>query len=128
MAENKKTAWDKAEIILQPAGGLLTALAVAFVGILGSHYLDESQQHNARVTLYTQLMSQREASDTALRQEMFKSIVGTFLTKSTAQLEQKLLSLELLSYNFHESLELSPLFKHVRREVEALNSTQTEKA
>src|SRR5262249_12278752 len=80
-----------------------------------------------RVTLYTQLMSQREASDTALRQEMFKSIVGTFLTKSTAQLEQKLLSLELLSYNFHESLQLSPVFKHVQREVQTLNDKQPQK-
>lgn len=128
MAGNEKTAWDKAEIILQPVGGLLTALAVAFVGLLGSNYLDRSQQHNARVTLYTQLMSQRETSDTALRQEMFKSIVGTFLTKSTAQLEQKLLSLELLSYNFHESLQLSPVFKHVQREVQTLNDKQPEKA
>jgi hypothetical protein len=127
MAEAGKTGWDKAEIILQPVGGLLTALAVAFVGILGSSYLDRSQQHNARVTLYTQLMSQRETSDTALRQEMFKSIVGTFLTKSTAQLEQKLLSLELLSYNFHESLQLSPVFKHVQREVQTLSDRQPEK-
>jgi len=128
MAEGGKTGWEKAEIILQPIGGLLTALSVAFVGILGSTYLDRSQQHNARVTLYTQLMSQRETSDTALRQEMFKSIVGTFLTKSTAQLEQNLLSLELLSYNFHESLQLSPVFKHVRREVQTLSDKQPEKA
>jgi len=127
MADSEKTGWEKLHILLEPIGGLFTALAVAFVGILGSSYLDRSQQHNARVTLYTQLMSQRETSDTALRQEMFKSIVGTFLTKSTAQLEQKLLSLELLSYNFHESLQLSPVFKHVRREVQLLNDKQPEK-
>jgi hypothetical protein len=127
MADAEKTGWDKAAIILQPLGGLFTALAVAFVGILGSNYLNRSQEHEAKVSLYTQLMSQREASDTALRQEMFKSIVGTFLTKSTAQVEQKLLSLELLAYNFHESLELSPLFKHVRREVETSNDKQSQK-
>ena len=112
MAESAKTGWDKAHILLEPIGGLFTALAVAFVGLLGSNYLDRNQEHNSKISLYTQLMSQRETSDTALRQEMFKSIVGTFLTKGTAQVEQKLLSLELLSYNFHESLELAPLFKH----------------
>ena len=128
MAESAHTGWEKVRIILEPIGGLCTALSVAFVGILGSTYLDRSQQHNARVTLYTQLMSQRESSDTALRQEMFKSIVGTFLTKSTAQLEQKLLSLELLSYNFHESLQLSPVFKHVQREVQSLGDKQPERA
>lgn len=127
MHETKKSGWDKAEIILQPVGGLLTAMAVAFVGILGSTYLDRSQQHNARVSLYTQLMSQREASDTALRQQMFQSIVGTVL-KSSAPLEQEMMSLELLSLNFHESLQLSPVFKHVQREVGKLNDKQPEKA
>jgi hypothetical protein len=128
MPDPEKTGWDKAAIILQPVGGLLTALAVAFVGILGSNYLDKKQAQEAAATqkseaqdaklkLYTELMSRREQSDTALREDMFKSIVGTFLTPSTAKLEQKVLSLELLAYNFHESLELAPLFKHVRREV-----------
>ena len=118
MADPEKTGWDKAAIVLQPVGGLLTALAVAFVGILGSSYLDRSQSQDAKLRLYTELMSRREQSDTALREDMFKSIVGTFLTPSTAKLEQKVLSLELLAYNFHESLELAPLFKHVRRDVE----------
>lgn len=127
MAETEKTGWDKASIVLQPVGGLFTALAVAFIGLQGSSYLERKQTHDAKLSLYTQLMSQRETSDTALRQEMFKSIVGTFLTKSTAQLEQKLLSLELLAYNFHESLELSPLFKHVRREVEESSDKESQK-
>lgn len=126
MADPEKTRWDKAAIILQPVGGLLTALAVAFVGILGSSYLDKSQSQDAKLRLYTELMSRREQSDTALREDMFKSIVGTFLTPSTAKLEQKVLSLELLAYNFHESLELAPLFKHVRREIEESNDPQKE--
>jgi len=128
MADPEKTGWDKAAIVLQPVGGLMTALAVAFVGILGSSYLDRSQSQDAKLRLYTELMSRREQSDTALREDMFKSIVGTFLTPSTAKLEQKLLSLELLAYNFHESLELAPLFKHIRREVEESNDKEMQKA
>ncbi len=124
MADPEKTGWGKAAIVLQPMGGLLTALAVAFVGILGSSHLDRSQKQDARFRLYTELMSKREQSDTALREDMFKLIVGTFLTPSTAKLEQKVLSLELLAYNFHESLELAPLFKHVLREVEASKDPQ----
>lgn len=126
MADSEKSGWDKASIILQPVGGLLTALAVALLGILGSASLDKSQSQDAKLKLYTELMSRREQSDTALREDMFKSIVGTFLTPSTAKLEQKVLSLELLAYNFHESLELAPLFKHVRREVDASNDPQKE--
>jgi hypothetical protein len=124
MPDADKTRWDKAAIILQPVGGLLTALAVALLGVLGSKSLDKSQSKEAKLRLYTELMSRREQSDTALREDMFKSIVGTFLTPSTAKLEQKVLSLELLAYNFHESLELAPLFKHVRREVEESKDPQ----
>jgi hypothetical protein len=128
MANSEKSAWDKAEIILQPVGGLLTALAVALVGILGSNYLNKSQEQDQKIRLYTELMSKREQSDTALREEMFKSMVATFLTPSTGKPEHKLLALELLAYNFHESLELAPLFKHVRREVEESSEKVSQKA
>jgi hypothetical protein len=125
--DTQKTAWDKAAIVLQPVGGLLTALAVAFVGLLGTRYLDRSKQVDSQTSLYAQLMSQREQSDTSLRQEMFKSIVSTFLTPPTAKLEQKVLGLEMLAQNFHESMELSPLFKHLKREVDESHEDATRK-
>ena len=139
MPDSGRTGWDKAAIILQPVGGLLTALAVAFVGILGSNYLEKNQSEEAKLRqhaesqetklrLYTELMSRREQADTALREDMFKSIVGTFLKAPTTELDQKVFSLELLAYNFHESLELSPLFKHLRREVGESRKTPKEKA
>jgi hypothetical protein len=128
MADSAKTGWDKAAIVLQPMGGLLTALAVAFLGLEGSSYLNRSQSQDAKLRLYTELMSRREQSDTALREDMFKSIVGTFLTPSTAMLEQKVLSLELLATNFHESLELAPLFKHVWHEIQGSNANERDKA
>src|SRR5258708_31317207 len=128
MPDPGKTRWDKAATLLQQVGGSLTALAVAFVGILGSCYLNRSQANEAKLRLYTELMSRREQSDTALREEMFKSIVGTFLEAPTAKLEQKVFSVELLADNFHESLEISPLFRHVLREVEASNDSPNAKA
>src|SRR5205085_526489 len=39
-----------------------------------------------------------------------------FLRSGPATLEQKMLNLELLVYNFHESLNLKPLFLHLERE------------
>ena len=139
MPDSGKTGWDKAAIVLQPVGGLLTALAVALVGILGSNYLERNRQEeakhrqqaeaqDARLKLYTELMSRREQAYTALREDMFKSIVGTFLKAPTTELDQKVFSLELLAYNFHESLELAPLFKHLRREVEQSSKPPKEKA
>ena len=70
---------------------------------------------NAR--LYSELTSRREESESALRKDMFTSIITSFLGAGPQTLEQKLLNLELLIYNFHESLNLKPLFLHLERQV-----------
>jgi len=50
---------------------------------------------------------------------MFTSIINSFLREGPATPEQKMLNLELLVYNFHESLALKPLFQHIQRDVRA---------
>jgi hypothetical protein len=118
MAEHTKTTWDKAEIILSPVGGLLTALAVASVGFFGTRYLDSRQAVETNERVYAELMSKREEADVQLRKDMFNSIIGTFLNASSAQPGQNVLKLELLAYNFHDSLDLGPLFKQVYRQID----------
>jgi hypothetical protein len=127
----KRDFWDKLAIVLQPVGGLLTALAVAILGFWTSSYLREREgrdnesrekmqasETNAR--LYSELTSKREESESALRKDMFTSIINSFLGGGAANLEQKVLNLELLVYNFHESLNLKPLFLHLERQVRTL--------
>lgn len=134
-AENKETSreptqaepgyWGKVDILLKPIGGLATAAVVAYIGYLGSDILQDRQQTNARVQLYAQIMSSREQAETGLRREMFNSIIQTFLHAQTGQaalprervLEQRLLALQLLTYNFHDALDLGPLFKYLEREI-----------
>jgi hypothetical protein len=129
MPGKERDGWDKLDIILKPMGGLFTGLAIALVGFLGSQYLNQREAAETNVRLYAQLMSSREAADTALRQNMFNSIIGTFLTPTSAgdqQFEQKVLNLELLAYNFHEALDLAPLFKHVHRKIADSKTTKAE--
>jgi hypothetical protein len=120
--------WDKAGIVLQPVGGLLTALAVAILGFWTSSYLRDREQRDAALRekiqtsdmnarLYSELISRREESESALRKDMFTSIINSFLGGGPGTLEQKLLNLELLVYNFHESLNLKPLFLHLERQI-----------
>ncbi len=120
--------WDKIAIILQPVGGLLTALAVAVLGFWTSSYLRQRESREAALRermqtsdtnarLYSELTSRREEADSALRKDMFTSIINSFLREGPATPEQKMLNLELLVYNFHESLDLKPLFQHIQREV-----------
>ncbi len=42
---------------------------------------------------------------------------GSFFDAGTASLETKLLKMELLAQNFHEALNLVPLFEHLQREI-----------
>ncbi len=125
----ERDAWDKAEIILKPVGGLLTAVAVAILGFMSSSYLRDRERRESQLQerlqtretnarLYSELTSRREESESSLRKDMFKSIIESFLRSGQKTPEQDVLNLELLVYNFHESLNLKPLFRHIQRQVE----------
>ena len=118
-APDHKDFWDKLQIILAPVGGLLTAVAVASLGFIGSRALEHQQNSEAKLRLYSELMSKREDSEATLRKEMFQSIIGSFFDAQSTSLESKLLKMELLAQNFHEALSLTPLFEHIRREIAA---------
>jgi len=119
-----KDRWDKMAIILAPVGGLLTALAVAFVGVAGSRVLDRRQAAETNARLYSELMSRREEAESALRKDMFVSIIGSFLQPSAGDLDGKVLNLELLAYNFNESLNLKPLFLDLQRRLGSLKPAE----
>ncbi|MBP1692043.1 MAG: hypothetical protein H6Q32_1395, partial [Bacteroidetes bacterium] len=137
MAEEKKRDfWAKLGLVLQSGGGLLTAITVAILGFIGSNYLkdresaetayrERMQAVETNVRIYTELMSRREEAESALRKDMFVSMIQTFLKPGSASLDEKVLNLELLSYNFHESLNLKPLFVHIDRQIR--NSRDPEK-
>lgn len=117
MAEKQRDGWDKAAIILQSLGGFVTAAVVAMLGIVGSSYLNEKQKIDTNVRLYTELMSKREDAESALRKDMFTSIIDTFLKPQAPSLDVRVLNLELLAYNFHESLNLKPLFANIDQQI-----------
>jgi len=121
MANGERDGWDKAAIILQPVGGLLAALAVAALGFFGSQFLERREASETRVRVYSELMSKREEAESALRKDMFLSIIESFLGPGTTPIESKVLNLELLAYNFHESLNLKPLFAHLSKQITTTN-------
>jgi hypothetical protein len=122
-----KDFWDKLQIILAPVGGLLTAVAVAMLGFMGSSALEKQQNSEAKLRLYSELMSRREESEATLRKEMFQSIIGSFFDSQSTSLEAKLLKMELLAQNFHEALNLTPLFQHMRREIDRASLAPAER-
>lgn len=117
-AGEPKDFWDKLHIILAPLGGLLTAFAVATVGILGSQVLERRQSLDTNARLYSELMSRREEAESSLRKDMLVSIIQTFFQGRSEDLDEKVLNLELLAYNFHDSLNLKPLFRDLARRLQ----------
>lgn len=114
--KEKRDKWDKIQILMNPVGGLITALTIALISYLGSVYLNNKQDNESKIRLYTELMSSREQAESALRKDMFNSILGTIL-KDSHSLDENILQLELLAYNFHESLNLMPLFVYLNRQI-----------
>ena len=109
---------------------LIKVLALPLVTLVLGYWfnssLNERQQIDNNVRLYAEMMGRREEADSNLRKDMFNSILTTFLARdpnlrATAEEEirQEILSLELLAYNFHESLDIAPLFKDVARRIPA---------
>jgi hypothetical protein len=126
----KRDIWDKLAVLLQSGGGLLTAVTVTILGFIGSNYLkdrenadtasrERMQANEANIRIYTELMSRREEAESALRKDMFVSMIQSFLKPGSGSLDEKVLNLELLSYNFHESLNLKPLFLYIDRQIQA---------
>jgi hypothetical protein len=125
---SKKDVWEKLGVLLHSGGGLLTAITVALLGFITSNYLKEReiaesasrermQANETNVRIYTELMSKREEAESALRKDMFVSMIQTFLKPGSSSLDERVLNLELLCYNFHESLNLKPLFVHLEKEI-----------
>jgi hypothetical protein len=113
-----RDVWDKIQILVQPLGGLFTAFAIAMLGFKSSEFLNRRQAIETNTRLYSELMSKREESESALRKDMFQTIIGSFVNaKGRGDLDASVLNLELLAYNFHESLNLKPLFLDLKRKI-----------
>jgi hypothetical protein len=123
--KNDKDGWDKAQIVLVPVGGLLTAMAVAYLTFATSKRLSNWQERENNTRVFTDLMSKREDAETGLRKAMFDTIMQSFLESSSKSgpsapqnlLEAEVLKIELLAYNFHEALTLTPLLKDFERKL-----------
>src|ERR1051326_1918814 len=113
-----KDKWDKLAILLHPVGGLLTAVAVASLGLIGSPALDPQPKPETRLPPSPPPRRRGgEEPESNLRKEMFQSIIGSFFDPGASSMEAKLLKMELLAQNFNEALDLTPLFLPLHREI-----------
>jgi hypothetical protein len=124
MDDKTKDFWDKVDIVLRPVNGILAAVAVAILGYYTSSVLRQSELRDTNQRVYTELMSSREQAESGLRKDMFLTVIQSFMKPEAAGLEPKMLNLEMLAYNFHESLNLKPLFDHMDRQISASQGSE----
>ena len=70
-----KDRWDKADVIFK----FLAAALIALFGFFGNQILQKKQDTDKSIKLYTQLLSNKEASENTLRKDMFNEILQSFL-------------------------------------------------
>jgi hypothetical protein len=119
-----KPQWPWIELVKVLALPLVTLV----LGYWFNASLNERQQIDNNVRLYAEMMGRREEADSNLRKDMFNSILTTFMSRDPnakisdeEEIRQQILSLELLAYNFHESLDIAPLFKDVERRIRSVS-------
>jgi len=115
---------SKARPWIELAKVLALPLVTLVLGYWFNASLNERQQIDTNTRLYIEMQGRREEADSNLRKDMFNSILQTFMTRDPAVritseevIRQQTLSLELLAANFHESLDIAPLFKDVERRI-----------
>jgi hypothetical protein len=101
----KRDVWFK----LRAIGGVSTAVVAALIGVLGSIFLHSQQEATNKIHLYTQLMSEQEKAENAVRKDMFTTILTSFLDREEStnsectvdKISRQLLELDMISRNFH---------------------------
>lgn len=119
-SRSEKDFWDKIEILVRPVGALLSAAVVALIGYFGSNLIERQQNIEANVRLYSELMTRREEAESALRKDMLQTVIESFLKPEEGKqdYEKEILHLELLAQNFHESLNITPLFSSLEKRID----------
>ena len=119
-ASSCRPIWRRVNVFCYVAG-LLTGLSIALLGFFGSSALESKQSKDQNLRLYAELMTKREEAESRLRSEMFTKIFDAFLEppgkEPIERIEEKLLRLELITRNFHDFVDIKPLFVHLVREI-----------
>ena len=111
--------WLSLENLKWLVATLAVPVALGYVSVTYERAQTERQANDARLRLYTELLSKREEADTGVRKGIFDKVLETYLKPGAQDLGAKLVALELLALNFNESLDLSPLFWQLAQQIES---------
>jgi hypothetical protein len=91
--------------------------AICIVPLLFELFSHAHDERENQFRLYTELLSKREEADMAVRQGIFDKVFDKYLPPDSNDIDTRLVGLELMAANFHESVDISPLFWQLDRQV-----------
>jgi len=120
MAEEARTTkdrWDKWESFAKTLAGVCAAAGALAIPWFINQYTEE----NRKSQVYVQMMTEREKSDTSIRENMFKALLDGYLQtlkedvkkEDLESFRKRIVFLELLAVNFQEFINAKPLFEEV---------------
>jgi len=114
----ERDLWGKVESFAK----IVAAVAVSIGSVAIPYIIGKTSEQSRRAQVYMQVMSEREKADTAIRQEMFKTLLADYLgrfedksnaTENEGSFRKRIMFLDLLTLNFQEYLNARPLFEDV---------------
>ncbi|MBI4965696.1 MAG: hypothetical protein HY913_20630 [Desulfomonile tiedjei] len=122
--------WDRLEGVSRILSAILLPLVLFVMGVWVNNTMEKQRQDETKSMeaqkqreekhrLFSQIMSQRESADSALRKDMFQQIIQSVVGKKDDKMRvsDEILKLELLAQNFHDSIDLRALFYDVQRQL-----------
>ena len=91
--------------------------AICIVPLLFELFSHAHDERENQFRLYTELLSKREEADMNVRRGIFDKVFDKYLPPDTNDIDTRLVGLELMAANFHESVDISPLFWQLDRQV-----------
>ena len=113
-----KLEMPSSELLKWLVATLAIPVTMSYLGYTYQQTNSHQQSLEARLRLYTELLSSREQADTALRKDMFTKVLETFLKPDHDDIGGSIDALELLTLNFNDTLNLSPLFHQLDRRID----------
>ncbi|MEM6942495.1 MAG: hypothetical protein AAF565_01945 [Pseudomonadota bacterium] len=126
-APKKKDFWDRFEIVIK----MLVPLSVVGLTYLVSNYGERILSQREAAQLVTELVVQREASESSIRKDMFAQVIKDLVAERDRQddsIQERVLNLELLVSNFHQVLDLRPLMEDVWAQLGEKETVESEGA
>jgi len=97
---------------------VVTAIGALLAGIFIPVVIHYNEEKNRETQLYVQIMTQREQSDSALRSQMFNSLISSYFGQEILRdPEKQMMYLHLLTLNFQEFFDARPLFEDLDKRI-----------